>query len=174
MGLGILLVLALLAPPASAKHGTLIRMRTTDWDIRYARLDPITSRATTASRVEDLNTTKINSRRTSGHKGSEVQVGDRVYRARWLGLYGCKDVADGKCTHGHISLNRRTYKNVAGIPSGERMNEQQIQSVMCEELGHATGLDHRPERAPSCMDSPTDNFPRHFDDHDRKTINNRY
>jgi hypothetical protein len=66
------------------------------------------------------------------------------------------------CDQGHVHIN--TYYDT--------YTQNQALSLMCEEIGHAFGLEHRDSSAPSCMSQQWDEL--HLDSHDRGHLNANY
>ena len=82
----------------------------------------------------------------------------------WVGLETCLNLVAGNCGSVTVQLNLHWGA----------FSQVESDSIMCEEVGHAFGLDHKADAEnDSCMDRPVVNT-RRWDPHDRGLINGWY
>ena len=99
-----------------------------------------------------------------------IEVCNGAYGATgWLGLTRIWVFADGHIAQAVVELND-SYFDVPAYA-----DDRLIQHVLCQEVGHALGLDHQPAGAASCMASPWDAGPQpHPDGHDYAQLTASY
>ena len=115
----------------------------------------------------DIGPTDIQRIEIHGWDTVDVRVNDAAYGNTWIGWWECHDWgANGYCNHGHSHLNT----SWAAVPE----NYWVTLSVMCEEVGHSVGLDHRGSASGSCMNDYDDSTLYHLDGHDWYEINRHY
>ena len=74
----------------------------------------------------------------------EINVYDATYSATWAGRWIC-DSADW-----NVCLVSRVQINLGEGP----YTDTEAKSLVCEEMGHGVGLDHREANYSSCMKRP--------------------
>jgi hypothetical protein len=115
----------------------------------------------------DIAVTDINTTWAHACTIVEVIINDLDYgNTNWFGAYECHNwnSTRTRCIntgHVHINLFYGPY------------SYNQALSLMCEEVGHSVGLDHRPsDDTTSCM---SQNFTSlHLDNHDKGLLNSHY
>ena len=94
--------------------------------------------------------------------GLEVNVHDAYYgNTGWYGEWRCRAWSGSVCTDGLVRIN---------LSYGPYTTTEK-RSLVCEEIGHAVGLDHSSESA-SCMSQRWDRTL--LTSHDKTHLNNRY
>jgi hypothetical protein len=97
--------------------------------------------------------------------GAEVYMNDAGYGTDDpTGWYECHRLVNNICENGHIHINI----SYANIP--EDVNR--TLALICEEVGHSVGLDHRFGEATTCMSEFID--ARHLDAHDKAVLNTNF
>lgn len=113
----------------------------------------------------DIEPTNINTWLYHGCDIVDVRIVGEAYGTdRPTGWYHCHIYRSStSCDRGEVHVNT-SYSN---IPE----NYYRTLTLVCEEVGHSVGLDHRGDQD-SCMSANLSAY--HLDAHDKTVINNRY
>lgn len=108
----------------------------------------------------DIGTTLYHTCETVDIYVNDYNYGDNGRAGWWECHRWYMNVAD--CDQGHVHIN--TFY--------DSYTQNEALSLMCEEVAHAFGLEHRTSTAPSCMSQQWDEL--HLDSHDRGHLNDKY
>lgn len=107
----------------------------------------LTQQFSTAFKNNDFNNIEFSDITTSIFADNvlrEVNVFDQDYSpATWSGQWECLALNGNVCTDGRVRMNLRYVYNA-----------NEAGSLMCEEVGHSVGLDHRNTTQATCMARP--------------------
>lgn len=151
--------------PASASHwlGSGYGAGPNDIWFHMCELNDNTHTAMHSNGDHDIGPTRITRVEQHGCDTVDVKINDYHYGLdNDTGWYECHDRLNGFCNMGHAHINL-SYDNISEDYS-------RTLRLVCEEIGHSVGLDHRGD-TDSCMSASN---AAHLDAHDKEVINNHY
>lgn len=164
--LGALLALVTASAPAFAGHGGGFHPARPTVAFYTCNLETNTHTAFHDNDSHDIEPTDVQTALIHDCvPGAEVYMNDAGYGTDDpTGWYECHRLVNNICENGHIHINI----SYANIP--EDVNR--TLALICEEVGHSVGLDHRFGEATTCMSEFID--ARHLDAHDKAVLNTNF
>lgn len=166
-------ITALIVTTAPSVHATNdLGFRMPDGTPTYMLRNDLTtgfSDAVEWHRQNNMNPTDLTTLYTTSIYETYMNIVDSNYGAiGWSGAYNCASWASGSiCQRGDVYLNL-----YGGYVPGGSYDATERRSLVCEEIGHAVGLDHRKTVTVGCL---TQDWSRtSWTDHDNNHVNNWY